>query len=177
MKQETQDIKKALEILKTDELKKCLTYCDFSEETGNRLITEKVKAEYHYFKWCNKKGSNWTDEKISKDLNDYWLNIEGLISWINHFWEIKKAILDKRLLLNCVSNNALNWCVHYVISDKIMNISLTDLKALNCYRINYKEGSILVNAYGTSRTLEIIESMGRRLGLTFEQIPQSQQVI
>jgi len=144
----------------------------FKDEVIKDLLKRKIKANYHFF--LNQK---WDRKEIDKDLNHFYLNLEGLKEWIKDYSDIKKAILNSKLMIICISDNGFNHKVYYLKNNQVAKISLTTLKSLNTYSINYKKGSVCVSAYGTSRALEIILSMGYKLGLRFDEIPQKQITI
>jgi hypothetical protein len=147
----------------------------FSKKKAVELITAKIKAEYHYF--LSRTG-RWDKEKISQDLNTYSLkDNEVILSWLRQFYDIKQAIKKRKLVLSIVNNSGTQIKVNYIKNNEIQGISLTHLKALNNYPINYDKRAVSVCCYGTSRTLEVILSMAYKLGLTFEQTPQNQKVI
>lgn len=165
------NIKKAIEILNNN---KSVFYraTGFNHKITAQLITKYITANYHF-----KKSFGHSTDDIDREIIEYDLNLDSLINTLKQYQTIKNAIKNKRLILNCVSNNGLNWDVSYVVKNQIHSIPLIHKKTLSGYKLNYDTGAFCVSCYGTSRPLELILGFGCVLGLNFHDIPQSQQII
>ena len=112
------DIKKALEILKGfKDLE------GFKRKTAEELIKARVEAEYKYFKSCE-----WETEEISKDLNKYYLTKEGIKHWLKEFAGIKKAIIERRVLI-ITGDKGSKFLVFE--NNKVSGIGIVTLKAVS----------------------------------------------
>jgi len=153
----------------------------FTKKIAKDLLNNNLKADKHYWRWCEKQGirqgyaqKGYAKENYTDKIN--YLNTEtGQEETLKQFKRIKKAIKERRLVLTCVGG--LSWGVRIVENNKVEGIGLIYQKTLCSYPMNYEKQAFTMACYGTSRPLEIILAFGYNLGLDFHDIPQNQQII
>jgi len=142
----------------------------FNQEIIEELIKRKVKAEFRYFKSCG-----WSKTEIKEHLEKWELTEEALKDWFEELREIRKAILNKRLVIRW--KGGLYWSVGYLKNNEITELDLITMETLGIYKVNYNKRAHCVGVYGTNRAVELVLKYGYSLGLEFEKIPQQQQIL
>lgn len=152
----------------------------FSKKVAIGLINKKAEAYKHYWRWCEKQGlrEGYCDKGYAKENYQREINLLETKEYqeenLQGFQRIKKALKEKRLVLNCVGG--LSWSVQIIENNQLTGISVINQKTLCSYPLNYDKRAYTMACYGTSRPLEIILAYGYALGLDFNKIPQSQQI-
>ena len=91
--------------------------------------------------------------------------------------EIRKAILNKRLVIVPKNKDYTLFDVYYLKNNHIERLYAISKKILQPYRVRKDFQYINVTAIGTSKTFEIIYNMWRSLGLETSDISQYQIIL
>jgi len=86
--------------------------------------------------------------------------------------EYKKGLEEGRVFLTCSNNRETYYQVYIIENNKPKSIYVPGSGYWN-----EKKGCYYCNAMGTSRSLEVILSIGRSLNLPFREIRQNYQVL
>lgn len=91
--------------------------------------------------------------------------------------EIRKAILNKKLVIVAKNKDYTLFDVYYLRNNHIERLYPISKKILQPYRVRKDSQYINVTAIGTSKTFEIIYNMWRSLWLELSNIPQYQIIL
>lgn len=152
----------------------------FTNEQIQVLFMNYLKSSKEYWRFCQREGlgkgycnNSYAKDKYSKELNLVTNSKDEQEFILKQYANIREAIKEQRLVINWCGGLSFN--VHYITDNKLVGIGLIFKKSLCGYRFNWKEGNHVINCYGTSRTLEIIEHYAHNLGL--KEFEQAQQTI
>lgn len=164
-------INKALEIFeqnKKEFKKEFKKYC-FNENLTKDLLEKYINAE---FKHALKHG--WSIEKTNKHFIENYLNLDYILHSLRQFQYMKTALLQKRLVINSVSDNGKKWSVRYVLKNNVLNFSPIHLMAICSYNFDVHKGIFIIS--DPDPALKLILTMSKNLGLKDKQVHQDQQI-